>query len=92
MSLLERFSAHVTAKFVVVLAPTLIRGVKVTLVVRAHVVDEVGRHPETGVALGAPVLRQLQRRKRRRQSGTAADAVRRLGRRRGWTRRRNYLQ
>jgi len=83
MSLFERFSADVTAKFVIVLATSLTRGVKVTLVVRAHVVDEVRRHAEAGVTLGAPVLCQLQRRERCRQRGRPS-AVRRLGRRVSW--------
>jgi len=83
MSFLERFSAHVTAKLVVLFASSLTRRVKVTLVLRTHVVDEVGRHAEARVALGTPVLHELHRRKRRRQG--RPDAVRRLRRGVRWS-------
>ena len=64
VSLTERLSADVTTQLVVLAS---LHRVELALVVRAHVVDEIGRHPETGVALGAPVLREVQRRERRRQ-------------------------
>ena len=89
--LLERLAADVAAQLVGVLATTLTGRVKVevALVLRAHVVDEVGRHAEARVALGTPVLRQLQRRERRRQRGTAPA---RPGGRRRRPRSRHQLQ
>lgn len=58
---------------------------KLLLVVRAHVVDEVGGHAEGGVALGAPVLcRQAQRgeggwQQRQRRRDLQLDGGRALG-------------
>jgi len=64
MSLAERLAADLAAQLVVLAS---LHRVELALVVRSHVVDEVRRHPEARVALGAPVLSEIQRRERRRQ-------------------------
>lgn len=68
--------------------PLLIRAGMVVLVMRPHVVHQVGGHPEGDVALGADVLRgkskgrQRRRQQRRRYEARRQDRVRAENRRR----------
>jgi len=85
--LAERLSADLASQLVVLAS---LHRVELALVMRSHVVDEVGRHAEAGVALGAPVLRQIQRRERRRQRPAGTNpAARRRRSRRSYRRRRS---
>jgi hypothetical protein len=56
MSFTEIFSTDGTSQFLLSLLADGI-GIGVATVLRPHVVDEIGRHAETEIALGANVLR-----------------------------------
>lgn len=61
VALAETFVTDRALEFLLSLA---LHGVELALVVRAHVVHEVAGHAECGVALGAPVLRDVEGRQR----------------------------
>lgn len=57
----KRLTTHLTAQLVSSSGRTGSPCVRLAVMVSAHVVHEVAGHAEGGVALGAPVLRQIQR-------------------------------
>ena len=62
MTFAERLAADVALKLVVLL---LLDRIELALVMRTHVVDEVGGHSKARVALGAPVLSEVESGERR---------------------------
>jgi hypothetical protein len=53
MAFTESLAAYVASQFIVF---TPFDWVEVALVVRTHMVHQIRSHPETGIALGTPVL------------------------------------